>query len=226
MNILNDQTLEEAGLVLQGVLPTARVDLPVEANGFSQLLVFAHGGRRFWEYARSLVSEPDPEDDLLDHCAMTLAQDFMSRIDEHDYRILYPVDHMGIDLIGIGRELGWHHPSPMGIGIMPKWGTWFAYRVVIAANTQFEPTSHQVESPCETCSDRPCINACPAGAVSSASSFNLESCATYRMESGAACASQCLSRQRCPVASEHQYGETQIRYHYDRSLAALISYTA
>jgi len=219
-----DKTLHEAGLVLQGVLQADAVKLPESAEPYSQLLVFAHGGRRFWDYVKARPVTENPLDDT----ACELGADLMSRLGESDYRILYPIDAYSVSLLAIGRLLGWHHDSPMAIGIHGEFGTWFAYRLVIATNTDLQVSRSESEHPCHSCEARPCVNACPAMGVQLAASggFDMNRCADERLRPGSGCAGRCLARLSCPVGLEHRYEDSQVKYHYDRSLSSLRRYRA
>ena len=64
---------------------------------------------------------------------------------------------------------------------------------------------------------RPCISACPAGAVS-IEAFALDKCIAYRQQDGSACQFTCLARSACPVGSGHRYSEAQLRHTYGISL--------
>ena len=60
------------------------------------------------------------------------------------------------------------HISPLGILIHPDWGLWHAYRGALAFRERLElPPRDERPSPCATCLSRPCLTACPAGAVDS-----------------------------------------------------------
>lgn len=212
-----DEELAESGLLLQGVVDASGIDLKNSGQGYAQLLVVAHGGATFWRQLN--VKGADP----LDETATQLAHSLMQRLGESDYEIIYPADHFALDLIGLGKKLGWHHDSKLAIGINPEYGTWFAYRFVIAANTVFDVSQYSSEHPCDSCTDRPCIIACPAGAVTE-SGFVLQKCLDERLRPGSECVDSCAARLACPIASEHRYDAAQINYHYGRSYVSLKKY--
>ena len=144
----------------------------------------------------------------------------MQRIGETDYELAYPTNHDAIDLISIGRKLGWHNDSKLSIGINARFGTWFAYRFVIAANTNFVETAIVEAHPCETCIRKPCIAARPGAAVKERG-FDLGRCLIERLAPDSNCAETCAARLACPVGTEYRYGTEQVRYHYRRSLVSL-----
>jgi epoxyqueuosine reductase len=229
--------LNEAGINRQHVFDLA--DLPDEVRatlgdttGFQQLILLGHGGRRLWEcvQASGIVGE-HPIDD---YCVQTVRRWFAEHIPGARYRIVYP----GVSMVGLqalGRLAGWHHASPFMVGIDSEWGSWYAYRAVVLADSQFLPFFPAERAPkevplgdsipCVDCPDQPCIAACPAEAMADGQ-FSLTRCAGYRLQAASACAYTCLARSACPVGSEHRYDDAQIRHSYGQSLAMLRKYTA
>ncbi len=214
-----DQQLYDAGLVLQAVIEVedCHVSLPERALGYRQLVVLGHGGTSFFDQTALQASDP------LDERTIDLFESFMARVGCSEFEVLYPLRHDVIDLRSLGLQLGWQQSSQLGIGIHPVWGTWFAYRLVAATNTDLPVTVCQkITSPCETCKDKPCLSACPASAPGD--TFQLNACSEERLRVDSDCADRCLAREACPVGREHQYSREQIQYHYQRSLQALKKY--
>jgi len=128
-----------------------------------------------------------------------------------------------IGLQQLGALAGWHHPSPMGIGINHRWGPWFAYRVVLTTGAELAEIRQDCGggSPCTDCATAPCIKGCPAGATHPEKGLHLERCAQYRLREHSSCAHKCLARQSCPVGRNARYSDEQINYHYRLSLQTL-----
>lgn len=193
-----------------------------DSDKYTQLILIGNGGKLFWDALKdSKNKSKNPVDDfsaaVVSHWLDTLAADIPRKL-------IYPPS-CNLDLQKLGQLAGWHHPSPFMVGINNEWGTWFAYRAVILAGTNFELTSNQLESsPCKTCTDKPCISHCPAKAVTE-TAFDLNYCINYRKQENSACQTTCQSRISCPVATEHQYSDEQIHYHYSRSFQAILKYT-
>ena len=110
------------------------------------------------------------------------------------------------------------------VGIDHEWGTWYAYRAVLIADTAFEP-SKPVESahPCMSCHSKICIASCPAGAMDGGR-FDLAKCIRYRKQAGSRCKTTCVARISCPVGSEHRYGDEQTHHSYGFSMRAIEQY--
>lgn len=218
--------LDAAGLNRQHVFDLASLPDDVRATlgdtaGFRQLILIGHGGRRLWECVQA--SGIGGEHPIDDYCVQTIGRWFADQLPGRTFRIVYPGDRP-VGLQALGKLAGWHHASPFMVGIDEQWGSWYAYRAVVLADTDFCPFFPLDRSnPCLSCSAQPCIAACPAGALDDAR-FSLAHCASHRLQPDSVCALGCLARSACPVGSEHRYDEAQVRHSYSRSLAMLRRY--
>lgn len=216
--------LNRAGLNLQAVfdlqqLPADRVaELRQRfdpAHRYRQLILIGHGGRRLWEaVGESGIGGEHPIDEF---STRTAAQWFATQCPEKRCEIVYP-GGFAVGLQTLGKLAGWHHASPFMVGINEAWGTWYAYRVLLLADTDLPPSAPMAgESPCLRCRDRICIASCPGAALDGAG-FSLGNCSSYRRRAESRCATSCVARISCPVASGHRYDEAQIRHSYSKSL--------
>ena len=216
--------LDTQGLNLQAVFNLAELPadilaaLPEHAAAtYPQLILIGHRGGTMWQHvSQTGMAGPDP----IDQFTRTQVTAWLER--EHPtrrYCFVYPGPTV-LGLQRLGTLAGWHHPSPFMVGIDPEWGSWFAYRAVVLADTQLPPTPRRVgASPCDTCASRVCVSACPAGALTNG--FDLKSCLAYRGSPGSACQDRCVARNTCPVGADHRYSDAQIRYHYGRSMKVI-----
>ena len=221
--------LNEHGLNLQAVFDLSKLpkelhdSLAATVPAFScyrRLLLFGHGGRRMWEamQASGFSGEIDP----IDSFSLNIVQRWLSEgYPEATFEMLYPAAERLVPLQQLGALAGWHHASPFRIGINREWGSWFAYRVALLIDVELPVSKPEVwGSPCDDCAAKPCIAACPAGAVIDENNM-LSRCVEFRLEQESACLRQCLSRLACPVAKEHRYLQEQIDYHYGQSLQTI-----
>ena len=213
-----DSLLNENGLNRQAIFDV--VDLPAEIRSqlkteSGQLILVGHGGRLLWERVQAAgQSSSDPIDDFAVAIIQRWFADFLPG--QH-YQILYPGDQP-IGLQALGKLAGWHQPSPFMVGIDSEWGSWFAYRAVVLADTNFQPTlAVDRNRPCDSCPSKDCVINCPAGALDDAE-FSLNKCLAYRKLPDAKCHFTCLARVSCPVGSEHQYSAEQLHHTYSISL--------
>lgn len=218
--------LDAAGLNRQHVFDLAALPAEVCATlgdtaGCSQLLLIGHGGRRLWECVQqSGIGGEHPIDDFT---VATLQAWLAENLPGQAYRIVYPGEQP-VGLQALGKLAGWHHASPFMVGVDAEWGSWYAYRAVVLADSRFLPNFPvDRSSPCLNCTDQPCIAACPAGALAGVE-FDLRACSRHRLQPESGCAHGCVARRACPVGRQHQYDDAQIEHSYSRSLAMLREY--
>jgi ferredoxin len=234
---LTSSILNQAGLNCHAVFRLA--DLPEvmrnslrDANPdylhYRQLILIGHGGKDFWaalttqsttqtvQQTQQLTrqDEQHPVDDF----TVSKVNAFMQT--EHpqaDYTLLYPGAYL-LNLQELGQLAGWHHASPFMVGINACFGSWFAYRAAILANTDLPVTAqHQSAPPCQRCEEKICIRICPAAALT-VDSYDLQKCLHYRQQENSLCEVNCIARWSCPEAPEHRYTKEQMQYHYGCSI--------
>ena len=191
------------------------------ARSYSQLILIGNGGRALWQtIQREGGHSADPIDDF---SVREVRRWLAAQASGLNYEIVYPGERL-VGLQSLGECAGWHFASPFMVGINERWGTWFAYRVAVLADTDFEPTRRVPgESPCTTCRPRPCVAACPGNAIES-DGFNLANCVNHRLRPDSACRTTCLARLACPMRAEHRYDDDQIRHAYAISLRFIEAY--
>lgn len=194
-----------------------------QAANYRQLILIGHGGTTFWQALQATgrdLKRNETEHPVDDFTVATVQQFLQTEFAAVAYEIVYPGSYT-VSLQELGKLAGWHHPSPFMVGINASFGSWFAYRAVVLANTDLPATTAvQTVSPCSSCSDQACISSCPAHALDDGE-FHLLKCVSYRQQKDSICKNTCVARTSCPVASEHRYSEAQINYHYGRSMQVI-----
>ena len=264
----------ESGLNLfhvltQRDLAAAGLPWPVQSPGEpGLLLLFGNGGGKLWrqlalqeekakvdgtdigfadESADRLMtrSADSPVDSASRQLVLNLIANSAS-LEAFKTRVLYPGPGNVLPLQQLGAIAGWHNASPLGTGIHPEWGVWFAYRVLVwigvptpneapalpaqSANAQPQqsaspPVSLIMGDVCLSCQSRACVSACPAEAIEFNASPNMDACARYRLSENSQCADRCKSREACPAGrADRQYSRAQINYHYRVALKGLANY--
>lgn len=114
------------------------------------------------------------------------------------------------------------HASPLGLLVHPVVGLWRGYRGALAfAEPIVLPSREASQSPCETCTTRACLRACPVGAFA-VEGYDVAACAAHlRREAGRACMARgCLARHACPVGADHTHTPAQAAFHMQAFLKA------
>ena len=209
---------------LPDVIREAMLSVGLELNRYQRLVLLGNAGKEFWPAIQAHgMADVDP----VDNYSLEMGQRFVAEyVDGVSAEFIYPAGPL-IPLQQIGKLAGWHHDSPLGLGISAKWGVWFAYRVAFLIDAPLPLVQEAPsQSPCDSCIDKPCMSACPAQAVLGIGKFEFTSCATHRHQPGSGCADRCLSRLACPIAPEHRYPIEQVQYHYSLSLSAIQEWAA
>jgi ferredoxin len=122
-------------------------------------------------------------------------------------------------------------PSPLGVLIHPVFGLWHAYRAVLVFDQGLEMAPGAGSAhPCDSCVGKPCLSACPVGAVTAAG-YAVDNCAGHVAgAAGKTCRSSgCLARLTCPVGAPHVYPERAMAFHmaaFLRGRGAQVSHPA
>ncbi|MFY8101771.1 MAG: ferredoxin [Allorhizobium sp.] len=109
-------------------------------------------------------------------------------------------------------------PSPLGILIHPQYGLWHSYRGALlfrVVDGEVETPVRSEVHPCDSCRDKPCLSACPAGAIT-ADGFDVAGCRRHLVTpqgQGGCMLGGCLARNACPVGAEYRYPQAQLRFH-------------
>jgi hypothetical protein len=226
MSLPGQEALAADGLNLLAVLAVA--DLPAAlraplagapgAPPAPRLVLVGNAGPALW---RTVQAAGIASDDPIDDFSRARVDRWLDALPGCHWRHwLFPGD-APVGLQALGEVAGWHHPAPFRVGIQPGWGSWFAYRAAVLVDAPLAPTPALTgQSPCAACSARPCVTACPAGALAGGD-FDLEACLDWRLAAGSSCADTCLARLACPVGAQHRYDTAQIRHAYGHSLHML-----
>jgi len=199
-------------------LPPAVIATLGDTAPYRQLVLIGHGGKAIWDCVKAAGS--GGENPIDDFTVRSIERCFAEHLPANRYRIIYPGEQP-VGLQQLGALAGWHHAAPFMVGIDPDWGSWYAYRAVVLADTDFLPfLAVDRNSPCRSCETQPCIAACPAQAMANGS-FSLARCAAYRLQPDSACAFTCQARLACPVGSAHRYDADQLRHTYSISLQTI-----
>lgn len=128
---------------------------------------------------------------------------------------VYPFDVPPQPFLTWARKAGAGHTSPLGLNIHHTYGLWHAYRAALLFPVTFDlPRNSPGAHPCETCTTKPCLKACPVQAFDG-SFYNLAACGQHVLsDAGENCASGgCLARLACPIGKPYQYHPEQIKFH-------------
>lgn len=218
-----------AGFALCELKPVSALSTSIWLQTFphqhGSLLLLGQAGKSFWPQYKA--NQPSGNDPIDTYSAQTSEQILAKHLPDTARQRLFPTKECPVNLMALGREFGWHTPSPLGLGIHQQYGLWSAYRALWWLDaepetpTQAKPVSSSI---CADCKTQECVQQCPAEAVSNGTMPDITRCADYRYQADSTCQSGCQARLACPVAAEHRYTSEQIAYHYDLKRSLLHHY--
>ena len=104
--------------------------------------------------------------------------------------------------------------SPVRLLVHSWQGLMVSYRGAIALREKMALPKPDPHSPCETCADKPCLTACPVGALG-AQGYDVPACHSYldRAEGADCMTGGCHVRRACPVSQAYARLPEQSAYH-------------
>jgi hypothetical protein len=110
--------------------------------------------------------------------------------------------------------------SPLGILADELHGPWLGLRAALLSREALPATGRSGDGPCPTCSDPPCISACPAGALDG-NGYDVPRCLAWLSANPSAdCHRGCLARRACPFGRAHAQGYEEAGFHMRSFLSA------
>jgi len=100
------------------------------------------------------------------------------------------------------RASGQAWNSPVGMLVHNRTGLMVSYRGALAFDKKLTLPNQAFHNPCETCTTKPCLSACPVGALSDAGAYDVPACYSYMdSDAGKTCLTEgCLVRRACPAS--------------------------
>ncbi len=104
--------------------------------------------------------------------------------------------------------------SPTGMLVHPKAGLMISIRAAIRVPDVW-PIDPPAHNPCNTCAGRPCVSACPVGALSETAPYDVPACKTFLdTTDGQDCmAHGCKVRRACPISQAFERDPAQSAFH-------------
>lgn len=188
-----DDALVLHGLHVAGAFHISAADALPRKDG--SLVLISPAEPAFWPIFTAspeyLDGQPDPMDRWSRRVGDALAQDFGALA-------LYPFGGAPfLPFYTWALRSGRAWASPIGFLVHDTGGLFISYRMALLV--PWVASTLTGKSPCDSCTDRPCANACPV--VAFASGYDVTACKDHlRSPAGRDCMTQgCAARGSCPV---------------------------
>ena len=202
------------GLILFGVVETGPPS-PSARDGRTgnRAALIGNAGPAMWRRFQADASAdggPDPLDRWTRAAVMPVA-------DRHGISVVFPFDGppywpfvtWAMALPGISQ-------SPFGPLVHTEYGPWFAFRAALIWTDETPLAADEPQpGPCVTCREKPCLDACPAGAITRETAYDVVRCREHvATAQDRRCAETgCLARHACPVGCDYVYEPAQAAFH-------------
>jgi hypothetical protein len=198
------------------------------------ILVIGNGGGDFWNGFRAYcAAHPGylhEHEHPLDDYTVEVIEGTLTPILQNSrtgYRYLYPFRFWTepVSFMHLARAAGLAGPSILGVVIHPEYGPWMALRAAVLLDQEFSlsPSASGFD-PCPTCTERTCIRACPAHAVTAERGWDIPACVQHRLKASADCVEYCCARYNCVYGHAYRYPADELHYHQQRSFAEMRKY--
>ncbi len=213
------EAVQAAGLTVRGGFHPGPDDLvPVSAEGGSTatLILLGNAGPAMWQ---AFTAARDSNTDRLDDWSREVIGGLAERLGA---AALFPFTRPYLPFQRWAQKAEACHPSPLGMFIHPDFGLWHGFRGALVFDRWFElPAPDLRPSPCDNCSDRPCLATCPVAAFS-AQGYDVPACAAHLADQGGVDCMElgCRARLACPAGRDFRYQPAQAAFHMRAFLAA------
>ena len=208
-----ERAIEQAGLAPRGALRLNDAERLGALAPFRTLVLVGMIGARNWDAFEQSPEAGDGAADPLDRWSRRSLDGIARRVGAE---ALYPFGgppYWPFPSWARRAEPLW--PSPLGMLIHREYGLWHSYRGALALPEELaRPPAPAGERPCETCSERPCLNACPVCAFTT-EGYDVARCREHlRGPEGRACVEGgCLARRACPLGEGYAHHRRQTQFH-------------
>ena len=207
-----EQALRRVGLTPRGAFHPRPEDKVPGISPWRAAATVVLAGNAGPDMRQAFSTQRDPGSELLDSWSFEILSALAV---EFDGAALFPFTRPFLPFQRWAALAGPCHPSPVGLYVHPDYGLWHGFRGALALPEHLElPPPDRRPSPCESCTDKPCVTGCPVSALG-AEHHDTGLCTDHiDSAAGADCMTQgCRVRRVCPVGREYRYAPAQAGFH-------------
>lgn len=185
---------------------------PEDGIGTGTLALLGPAEPDFWAH---VMAEPEFSDGLpdpMDRWSERVISELATRLGG---QAVFPFGTPVRPFVSWALRSGRAWQSPVRLLVHDVAGLMVSYRGAVLMPDAAE-AEEACTPPCETCAEKPCLTACPAGALTGAG-YGLDACHTYLdTQEGRDCMTRgCAVRRTCPLSRKYGRSEKQSAFHME-----------
>lgn len=189
------KTIAPHGLVISGALHP-------DANDISnaKTLILLSPRETFWDIFKNAPENTDNTPNPIDRWSKRIISDIATHLNA---RAQFPFGGPPYaPFLEWAKQSGRAFSSPLGMLVHDTYGMMISYRGALAFDHKIALPAPPSASPCETCTAKPCLSACPVNAITPERGYDVATCHAHLDTSqGETCMTQaCRIRTSCPVS--------------------------
>jgi ferredoxin-like protein FixX len=180
--------------------------------GWTDTRVLIGADSHWWDIFKQTAEYHDGRKDPIDRWSKRILNALADRVEAKAH---FPSDGPPYaPFIAWAMATGQFWQSPTGMMIHARAGLMISIRGALEFAAQFAP-SPAAPNPCETCTDKPCIAACPVDALAATHAYDVPACKAYLdTPGGVDCMTRgCHVRCACPISQVFDRPEAQSAFH-------------
>ncbi|WP_299680484.1 ferredoxin [uncultured Roseobacter sp.] len=180
-------------------------------DGTSLVMVGASAG--LWPVFTVSAEYADGQADPLDRWSKRVIGAMAAEVSA---RTAYPSDGPPyLPFIAWALRTGRFFQSPTGMMVHDEAGLMISIRGALLFDAPLAAPARAQASPCDSCTDTPCLTACPVGALSAENAYDVPRCKGFLdTAEGADCMTRgCRVRRACPVSEHFGRAPAQSAFH-------------
>ena len=195
--------------ILGGFHPGPEDDVP---QSFATMLLIGPAEPAFWPVFQKSAEYSDGAPDPLDRWSKRVLSTWAAGLDGMAF---FPSDGPPYaPFIAWAKATGRVHNSPAGILVHDEAGLMVSFRGALALRDHIA-LPPAPPSPCINCEGRPCLSACPIGALAEGKEYDVPACHDWldRDNTRDCMTRGCAVRRACPVSQRYGRTEAQSAFH-------------
>lgn len=177
-------------------------------------IVLVGTSETFWDHFTEAPEYSDGGADPVDRWSQRIIPQLM--LETAAQGVVYPFGGPPYaPFLAWAKQTGEAFDSPVGMLVHQRAGLMISYRGALVFDACWPLPVMRPRNPCKSCTERPCLTACPVDALSGQHVYDVPACKSYldTAEGNACVALGCAVRRACPISASFDRPAAQSAHH-------------